>query len=305
MLIINLPFILLGILIKLMFFRKRGFGRDYVKGLKEGLAGIRSCRKKYFRMSRLGYYIGTELPCNYLLATAYSSSGTYFGGYSTGVQYNHGQMIANYEGIRATNMPFAPYTWKCQPLRYTSGLDKTLLPHTPYLFEYTDPVAGIGYAHTVYPIFTADELLLTRAEAYIMKKDYTNALADMNLFLSNTCTRYTAMTEENVKAWADATAYYTPTEPTPKKKLNPAFPLDEMQEAMIHPLLMLRRYETLHCGLRWFDVKRFGIEIARRTLTSNDLGILSVDDELVVRDPRRAIQLPADVIAAGLTPNPR
>ena len=52
-------------------------------------------------------------------------------------------------------------------------------------------------------------------------------------------------------------------------------------------------------------VKRFGIEIARRTLTSNDLGILSVDDELVVRDPRRAIQLPADVIAAGLTPNPR
>ena len=81
--------------------------------------------------------------------------------------------------------------------------------------------------------------------------------------------------------------------------------LDEMQEAMIHPLLMLRRYETLHCGLRWFDVKRFGIEIARRTLTSNDLGILSVDDELVVRDPRRAIQLPADVIAAGLTPNPR
>lgn len=40
------------------------------------------------------YYIGTELPCNYLLATAYSSSGTYFGGYSTGVQYNHGQYIA-------------------------------------------------------------------------------------------------------------------------------------------------------------------------------------------------------------------
>ena len=190
-------------------------------------------------------------------------------------------------------------------MSYTSGLDKTLLPHTPYLFEYTDPVAGIGYAHTVYPIFTADELLLTRAEAYIMKKEYTNALADMNLFLSNTCSRYTAMTEENVKSWADGVEYYTPTEPTPKKKLNPAFQLDEMQEAMIHPLLMLRRYETLHCGLRWFDVKRFGIEIARRTLTSNDLGILSVDDELVVRDPRRAIQLPADVIAAGLTPNPR
>ena len=62
------------------------------------------------------YYIGTELPCNYLLATAYSSSGTYFGGYSTGLQYNHGQYIAKNEGISATNMPFAPYTWKCRPL---------------------------------------------------------------------------------------------------------------------------------------------------------------------------------------------
>ena len=54
------------------------------------------------------YYIGTELPCNYLLATAYSQSGTYFGGYNTGLQYNHGQYIAKNEGISATNMPFAP-----------------------------------------------------------------------------------------------------------------------------------------------------------------------------------------------------
>lgn len=72
MLIINFPFILLGILIKLMFFRKRGFGRDYMKGLKEGLAGIRRCRKKYFRMNRLGYYIGTELR---MIADTFSYAG--------------------------------------------------------------------------------------------------------------------------------------------------------------------------------------------------------------------------------------
>lgn len=51
-------------------------------------------------------------------------------------------------------------------------------------------------------------------------------------------------------------------------------------------------------GLRWFDVKRFGIEDYRRTLTSNDLGIKSVDDTLEVRDNRRAVQLPADDVAA-------
>ena len=53
------------------------------------------------------------------------------------------------------------------------------------------------------------------------------------------------------------------------------------------------------------QVKRFGIEIYRRTLTSNDLGIKSVDDTLEVRDNRRAVQLPADVLAADMTPNPR
>ena len=168
-----------------------------------------------------------------------------------------------------------------RPLVYNSGLDKTLLPHTPYLFEYTDPVAGTGYIHTVYTLFTGDETLLTRAEAYIMQKDYPNALKDMNLFLSNACKSYTPLTEETVTAWAAGTEYYRPETdqnqsdmnkkgPTPKKELHPAFDLDETQEAMVHTLLMLRRYETLHCGLRWFDNQAFWrSKFYRRTLDSH------------------------------------
>ena len=262
------------------------------------------------------YYISTDLPCNYLLATAYSSSGTYFGGYSSGRRYNHGWLIGQTESISCTNTPFAPYEWKVRPLVYNSGLDKTLLPHTPYLFEYTDPVAGTGYIHTVYTLFTGDETLLTRAEAYIMQKDYPNALTDMNLFLSNACKSYTPLTEETVTAWAAGTEYYRPETdqnqsdmnkkgPTPKKELHPAFDLDETQEAMVHTLLMLRRYETLHCGLRLFDIKRFGIEIYRRTLDSTDGHVSAVTDKLAVRDNRRAIQLPNDVITSGLPANPR
>ena len=262
------------------------------------------------------YYISTDLPCNYLLATAYSSSGTYFGGYSSGRRYNHGWLIGQTESISCTNTPFAPYEWKVRPLVYNSGLDKTLLPHTPYLFEYTDPVAGTGYIHTVYTLFTGDETLLTRAEAYIMQKDYPNALKDMNLFLSNACKSYTPLTEETVTAWTAGTEYYRPETdqnqsdmnkkgPTPKKELHPAFDLDETQEAMVHTLLMLRRYETLHCGLRWFDIKRFGIEIYRRTLDSTDGHVSAVTDKLAVRDNRRAIQLPNDVITSGLPANPR
>ena len=50
--------------------------------------------------------------------------------------------------------------------------------------------------------------------------------------------------------------------------------------------------------MRWQDIKRYGIE-----LSHNRDG--RTDDELLVNDPRRAIQLPAEVITAGLEPNPR
>jgi hypothetical protein len=56
--------------------------------------------------------------------------------------------------------------------------------------------------------------------------------------------------------------------------------------------------ETMHDGGRWYDLKRYGIEIAH-----NREG--EADDVILKDDPRRAIQLPQDVISAGLQANPR
>ena len=75
------------------------------------------------------------------------------------------------------------------------------------------------------------------------------------------------------------------------------------QESFIHCLLFMRRNEFIHEGMRWFDIKRYGIEISRRLVRGID--VISVDDVLKVRDNRRAMQLPDDVITAGITPNPR
>jgi len=57
-------------------------------------------------------------------------------------------------------------------------------------------------------------------------------------------------------------------------------------------------------GLRTVTLKRYGIEINRR-LVNGQTTIVEVQDQLKVRDNRRALQLPIDVIDAGLTPNPR
>jgi len=67
-------------------------------------------------------------------------------------------------------------------------------------------------------------------------------------------------------------------------------------------LLHLRRIETVHTGLRWFDIKRYGIEITRVDV-SDGSKVTVTSNVLKKDDKRRALQLPADVITAGLAPN--
>jgi hypothetical protein len=101
--------------------------------------------------------------------------------------------------------------------------------------------------------------------------------------------------------------YYKWDVPTPKKKINnPFVTVQEGSdlEAMLQATLYIRRVEFLHYGMRFFDIKRHGIKIYRRQV-GTALEINKVLDSLEVNDPRRALQLPKDVITAGMTPNPR
>ena len=87
---------------------------------------------------------------------------------------------------------------------------------------------------------------------------------------------------------------------TIKKQLNPVgiSVEDGDQENLIQCILHLRRIETVHEGLRWLDIKRYGIEISH-----NRDG--ETTDVLTKDDLRRAWQLPQDVISAGVPGNPR
>lgn len=60
-LLLNLPFILAGILIKTVFFVKKGFGREYVKGIAEGILSCRKCKKVRFHLRNTGNYVRIQL----------------------------------------------------------------------------------------------------------------------------------------------------------------------------------------------------------------------------------------------------
>ena len=251
---------------------------------------------------------------NLFLATAASNMGLYFGPYYTGSRFSHGSTINTTEtwfSQTPWGKPSASAAYKPRLFLYTgTNLDKSLASRAAYMFEYTDPVAGIGYRRTIYAPFNVEETLLVRAEANIHLKKYDAAFADMKLWVDNNVASVPAdFSIARINTWAESLDYYTPTAPTPKKKLNPEFAVEPgTQENMLHALLLIRRLETIHLGLRWFDIKRYGIEVTRRVIVSNAGGGMQVGSteestKLIPRDPRQALQLPQDVIAAGLTPN--
>ena len=227
-------------------------------------------------------YINADENANLLLLTSYSNGGLVFGPYRVNARVYSG-----------TNM------------------DKTIFWKLPYIFEYTDPVAKIGYRHTVYPTLTTDETLLSRAEAYIMLKQYDKACEDMTMWMHAMTKSQTVLTPEIVNAFYDKAEYsYSDKDSIQsqlKKHLNPSFTIDaegSTQENMLQAVLTFRRVETMHMGLRWFDIKRYGIEIPRRVMNSAGTPEKQVDF-LKKDDPRRALQLPNKVIEAGMQKNPR
>ena len=212
-------------------------------------------------------------------------------------------------------------SWFFCPVAWYNGanIDQCATWKVPYLFEYTDPVARIGYAHAVYPAFTMDEVLLNRAEAYVMKESYDLATTDVNTFIRSIIKAQffpEDLTTEKIISFYKGIDYCTWDKSTTKKKLNPKFNIGQdgdAKESMLQCVLNMKRIESLDMGLRWFDVKRYGIEIWRRTMEPDPaagnydaaLRPMRLDDVLKVDDPRRAMQLPAEVITAGMTPNPR
>ena len=259
-------------------------------------------------------YNSSDQKSNLLLQTGYSNQGLYWGNYSGSYKY-----YAFTQYLALTESFFAPTPWsggkvlsasafKWRPRTYNvSTLSYTIFWKIDYEFEYTDPVAGIGYRRTVYPAFTTDECLLNRAEAYIMTKQYEKAAEDLNIWCNNFYVASIDLTPESIANFYAGMEYYTWNEPTQKKHLNPVFDWEgegSTQEAMLHFVLNCRRTETMGLGQRWFDIKRYGIEIYRRVVNSTSQ-VDHITDTLAPDDLRRAVQIPQKSRDAGFEANKR
>ena len=269
------------------------------------LAGVDDIHNKWIRSGE---------NCNLMFVDAVSTNGRAHMGDSRYKRFNHNRDIITTQTMWAktpwSNNKSSAEENALQEARLMYGSNQAVyIPSLNEDFEIKDKINQTGYAHTVDPVFTGDETILTRAEAYIMKKDYDKALAAMNTWLTAHCDvtspKFLTLTVDNVNTALNAIRMTevpsrAVSEESIKKPLNPqGFTVEAgTQPNMIYVVLQMRRITTIYQGQRWLDIKRWGIEFTHH---------LDGEDNIVFKagDLRGAIQLPYDVIEAGLEPNPR
>lgn len=177
-----------------------------------------------------------------------------------------------------------------------------------YFFEYTNKVSGTGYRHTINRSFTTNETLLVRAEARVHQGNLTGALEDLQLWCKSYDVKETSpmteLTDAKIRDFykVSKAARYSNKTFTPQlhnEDLDPSWSISSDKLPYIWCCLHFRRIETMHDGLRLFDLKRYGIE------WTHTIGEEATVKHMVWDDDRRAIQLPEEVIVAGLEANPR
>lgn len=177
-------------------------------------------------------------------------------------------------------------------------------------FEYTDKLAGIGYTHVTRSEFTGEEVLLTRAEAKLFLGDTQGAVDDISIW--EKVRRKCPSAEGDEDAFLDLTIdnirrFYVDHDPGYGIAKNINIDLicpsnwsisspDEI--GVLQCIQHFRRIEQLHTGMRWFDIKRLGLEFDRK-IGKDDT------DHLAIFDPRKAVQIPDEIQAAGIQANPR
>jgi len=170
---------------------------------------------------------------------------------------------------------------------YLYSQDDYFIPKWNEYFAESFPGAGYGLPYIMVPLFTTEEVLFNRAEAYIQLGMFNQGIADLNTFCSQRFRNYNAFTMSITAA--KSKSYYG---------------TGDDKQALIATLLDLKRPEFLFEGMRWFDICRYKMTVTHSYRDGGTPG-QTITVTNTPTDPRRLIQLPQSVTLSGLELNPR
>lgn len=223
-------------------------------------------------------YTNSTQSANILLSEANSRWGRSFAGYNYGL--NSALLAEIYDANRNPLRIQLAYRSK------VFGGNETVynIPKFSENFIKETISANFGQPYNVIPLFTMEEVLFNRAEAYANLGQNQLVIDELNTFLTKRVLNYSATNANHKVTLAKITGFY---------------PGLSEKDALIESVLNFKRQEFVFEGMRWFDILRLGKTVVHRSMTGD------IDITVDANDKRRVLQLPGEAIAAGLEPNPR
>ncbi|MEP5611747.1 MAG: RagB/SusD family nutrient uptake outer membrane protein [Cyclobacteriaceae bacterium] len=154
------------------------------------------------------------------------------------------------------------------PLRYQS------------LFERSSLNSNVGFPYYIHMAFTGEEVVLNRAEANAYLGDLNASIADLQVLSDR---RFSGGTP--TITLASLQSFYNST--------------DDLNNILSYLIFLERRKEFVMQGMRWWDIKRYGLAV---THDLADGSTITLDAD----DLRKVLQIPQSAIdVGGLRANPR
>lgn len=191
----------------------------------------------------------------------------------------------NFYGDLFSARPFANTTDERENPAFVKG-DNALFPvRYESLFERSSLNSNTGLPYHIAIAFRGEEVVLNRAEVYAFQGNINACIADLQALSDK---RYSGappvLTMDLLRQF-----FGVVDDPTFSDQL-----------VLLNYILLERRKEFISQGMRWFDIKRFGIEVDH--INESGTGF----ETLTENDPRRALQIPTTAVdIGGLEPNPR
>jgi hypothetical protein len=250
---------------------------------------LRDLNGRYTKMSlneTVVQYNKADEPSVLLLA---STASNWFNNYFAITRYT---MTSRIHNLLFTQRVFVGGSWALSSAAY--GTVNKLMLKWSYLFKRQNMNANVGLYYVMTPLFSTEEVLFNRAEAYAMLNQKANAIADVNFMLSKkiknyNSARHIATAEKINLAYKESKVEF---------KLNPFYNATIQLRDLLNCIIDLKRKEFYYEGHRWFDIRRFNMAVEHKVVNSNSVKLLE-------KDLRKQLQIPESAQSYGITLNPR
>jgi hypothetical protein len=221
-------------------------------------------------------YSSPDLPSNLLLMRKISLVQR--------TDFAHGPLSSFYGDLFASN-PFLASTDTRENPAFVKGNNALFPVRYESLFERSSLNSNVGFPYHINLAFRGEEVLLNRVESLVMQNRLSDAIDDLQLLTDR---RYTGsdiqLSMEVIRDFFGAIGN----------------PFVRDQDLLLEYTLLERRKEFIAQGLRWFDIKRHGIEVDH--IQADGFSAIRLEED----DLRKVLQIPESAVdVGGLDPNPR